>query len=488
MKFVRQTASVCPVCLKSIPASLIEKENKIFMAKKCEEHGEFEDLYYGDASLYHSAMKYYHTGSGVTNPINEFHGNCPHDCGICDNHKSSPIIGIIDVTNRCNLKCPVCFANCDASELKYEPSIDEIFGMMDTLRNANPPCPIILFSGGEPTVREDLPEICKVAHEKGFSYIIIATNGKRLADEPDYHGKLSDAYVDLIYLQFDGVTPEPYEKLRGLNLLPAKIKALENIKNSNKYPSVVLVPTLVKNINDHQIGDIIRFAMKNKGVVKGVLFQPISFTGRVVDDKLQNERITNADGIIAIEKSFEGVIDRNDFAPISWLSSVTDMLRISNRIPDSPELSTYPVCMALAYLLVFGDKITPISRVLNLEELNHFIKSISAASKTEISQKLLMALPKIIRAGSIKLTPKIIGIIKDIILSGTLETATKFQDENVMFIGFDHPMDALNYDTQKTERCFIQYATPDGRLIPFCSYNIFHREKVESNYYNSLTK
>ena len=182
------------------------------------------------------------------------------------------LLGNIDITNRCNLSCPICFA--DAGDGQEEPTLDQVRAMMENLRSERPvPCPAVQLSGGEPALREDLPQIVELARELGFAQIQVATNGLKLASSPEFCQALVQSGLSTVYLQFDGVTPEPYIAMRGLDLLSVKEKAIENLRTAGQN-SIVLVPTLAKGVNDDQVGDIVRFASNNLDIVKGINFQP----------------------------------------------------------------------------------------------------------------------------------------------------------------------------------------------------------------------
>ncbi|MCF8262343.1 MAG: radical SAM protein [Melioribacteraceae bacterium] len=482
MNELRKTRSVCPVCHAPISAKIYENDDKIYMNKSCNEHGEFTDLYYGDAELYKRLMKDFYSGNGISNPITKFEGKCTTDCGICDNHKSSPIIGIIDVTNQCNLSCPVCFAQCHANKAKYEPTMDEISKMMDNLRNVDPPCPVVLFSGGEPTIREDFFEICNLAHEKGFSHIIVATNGKRIAEEPDYHEKLGKAHVDIIYLQFDGVTESPYMKLRGENLLPLKKKALENIHKSTTYPTVVLVPTIGKGINDHEIGEIVRFAAENIKSVRGILFQPIALMGKLDLDELMKRRITSGDGINILAKEFSGDITKDDFVATVTINSFLNHLKRNHNYKNVVECSVHPVCFTMSYMIKKGEHLIPLNQLIDLKGLADLMNSLNSKSSSFNSMKLLFGLPKLLKRKSFSLSGMMFKLLKNVVLKGSVDAALRFHEENVLLVGFDHTSDLNNYDCEKIERCFINYSAPNGKIIPFCSYNLFHRDEIENEF------
>ncbi|MEJ2635863.1 MAG: radical SAM protein [Calditrichia bacterium] len=482
MSVIRETTSLCPTCLKLLPARLIEDDGKIFMTKTCPDHGNFRDLYYGSAATYHNFMRYFHTGNGISNPHTQITGNCPERCGLCENHKSNTVLANLDVTNACNFKCPICFANSAASGRLVQPTLQEISTMMDSLRNEDPPCTVIQFSGGEPTIRKDLFEIARLAKEKGFIHVQIATNGKILAEDPEYAHKLWEADVDTVYLQFDGITPEPYLAARGFDALPLKLQAIENIRRNGKIPNIILVPTLVKGVNDDQIGDIIRFAAQNIDVVRGVNFQPVSFTGRIDSEELLEQRFTIADMLEDIRKQTGGGITPEDFLPVPAFTPLLEFLKRAYNSRNTPELSTHPVCGAWTYLFRDGERLVPLTRILNLEALLDLIDSLETANRNEIAAKLTTRLHKLIRPGSIRYAHTVLGLLKNIIFQGTYKAAADFHDSNVLFIGSMHFMDPYNFDTERLERCCIHYATQDGRVIPFCAYNTLYREQIEEKY------
>lgn len=488
MMYLHATQSLCPECLQIIPADVFASNQKVYIKKQCPAHGEFEDLYYGSTDLYKKFMQYFHTGRGISHPATKFKDNCPYSCGICSHHKSSTVLANLDVTNACNFKCPICFANAAASGYLYQPSLQHISDMMDSLRNEDPPCTVIQFSGGEPTIRKDFLKITRMAKEKGFLHIQVATNGKILARKPHYAYNLWEADVDTVYLQFDGVTPEPYQQARGFNALPQKLKAIENVRKNGKIPNIVLVPTLVRGINDHQIGDIIRFAADHIDVVRGVNFQPVSFTGRIRKDQLLKRRITIADMINNLTDQMEGEIKPEDFLPVPAFTPLLSFLKTAYHKTTTPELSTHPVCGAWTYLFKDGKKLVPITQILRVGELIKLIDSLKSSDKREIGGKVVTRLHKLIRPGSIKYSGRMLSLLKDIILQGTYKAAADFHNSHVLFIGSMHFMDAYNFDCERIERCCIHYATADGRLIPFCSYNTIYRKEIERDYARAISQ
>src|SRR5574341_1906562 len=179
---MKSTRSLCPECLAIIEASIFEENGKVMIEKTCSKHGSFKDIYWSSAKQFRRFDHYWHDGEGVTNPNVSTDGNCPHSCGLCSSHKTTTILANIDLTNRCNQACPVCFANAQASGYLYEPTLSQISAMMQMLRDEKPiPCPAIQFAGGEPTMREDIVQIVRMASEFKFTQVQMATNGIKLA-------------------------------------------------------------------------------------------------------------------------------------------------------------------------------------------------------------------------------------------------------------------------------------------------------------------
>ena len=484
MQEIKQTESLCPECLTVLTATIYEENGKVYIKKNCPEHGEFSDLYWGDYEQYKRALEYEHFGTKLNNPRTEVEKGCPYDCGICPEHRSHTVLSIIDVTNRCNLSCPICFAHAGAVGYLYEPTKEQIRSMLKNLR-ANDPVepPALQFSGGEPTVREDLPDLVRMAKEMGFRHVEVNSNGLRMANSADYCRELKEAGVSTVYLQFDGVTPEPYIVARGLDLLDVKKKALSNLKTGG-FRSVVLVPVLIKGVNDDQIGDIIRFAIENHDVVRGVNFQPVSITGRINREERDKMRITIPDLMRLAEEQTEGLIEQSDWCPVPAVvpfSQFIEKLKDRNYV----EFSCHPHCGMATYLMVDGEKVSPITKYLDIDE---FLEAIESASgkideghRTRAKMTIATAALKSINFGIFR------KLIMPIIKGGNYDSLRKFH-YNMIMIGAMHFMDPYNFDLDRVNRCVIHYATPDGRIIPFCTMNTLHRKSVESMFSKPLNQ
>ncbi len=487
MEILRDTKSVCPKCGKQIPAKLVQSDEKVKIKKTCPKHGDFEDIYWGDSEHYGWLMEFQRKGQGVSNPRTSRNKGCPLDCGLCEEHCSHTVLGIVDVTNRCNLRCPICFAGANTTGKVYEPSKEQVKEMLQNFRNNQPvPGYAFQFSGGEPTLRNDLPELVKIGKDLGFNYIMVDTNGIRIAQDRVFLEKLKDAGLDAFYLQFDGLDDKIYEKTRGAKLLKIKIQAIENCRKLGI--DIVLVVTLMKGINDSQLGGIIKFAAQHIDVVRCVNVQPLSFAGSASKYEVKENRITTPDFIKLVEKQTKGKIKAKYFYPVPSTFAISKFIEANIKKP-STAMSTHPACGVGTYVVAEGEgDYTPINELVEVDSLfqtlekgaQDLIDEGSVSKKLGISKLKLKArlLTSALRSVHDK---KRRNLILNILKQGTFEAASSWH-KNALMIGCMHFMDPWNFDIERVQNCVIHYSTPDGRLIPFCSYNNFHRESVEEKF------
>lgn len=481
---VKTTKSLCPECFAVIDASIFEENGNMMIEKTCSQHGTFKDVYWSSAEQYERFERYWHDGTGVTNPGISTVGNCPRLCGLCPSHKTTTILANIDVTNRCNQTCPVCFANAASAGYLYEPTLEQIREMMQMLRNEKPvPCPAIQLAGGEPTMRNDIVEIIRMAAEFKFTQIQMATNGIKLSNT-GFCQELCNAGLNTVYLQFDGVTNMPYRTNRGYNAHTVKLKAIENCRQAG-LSSITLVPTLAKGVNDDQVGDIIRFGTRNMDVVKGINFQPVSFTGRIDREERMRKRITIPDLFKLIEIQTDGDITADDFYPVSVVTAVTHFM---NAIEGNQnvEFTVHPHCGAGTYIYFEDGKMLPITRFIDIDGLMEHMNILAGdrtTGKLRTITRLVSALPKYIDTSKAPRSVDVKKLFIDAVKGGD---ALKEFHRRSLFLGAMHFMDIYNMDLERVKRCGIHYATPDGRVIPFCAYNTIHRAEVEKKYAKPL--
>jgi uncharacterized radical SAM superfamily Fe-S cluster-containing enzyme len=473
----RTVRSLCPECLQTILGEEVIEDGRVIMRKTCPTHGAFRDIVFSDAEMF-LRMEAWHFGDGhgFSNPAGEEAGPCPTRCGICGWHSSHTSLANVDLTSRCNLACPLCFA--DANRHSYELSFDQVVGTLKRLREQRPaPAFAVQFTGGEPTVHPCFLDIVGAAKSLGFSHIQAATNGVKFA-EPDFARRARDAGLQYLYLQMDGTSDEVFHKIRGQALLPTKLAALESARQAGLR--VIFVPTIVRGVNDHQLGDLFRLAFEHLDVLSGISFQPVTFTGRVPEGDRLAQRFTLSD--LAREFSAQtGLADaREDWFP---LSSAVPLIRYAGALTGTQLVNhtCHPHCGVMTLLFVDQHRrAVPVTRFVDLFGLLREIDALAErtqAARFKVLSKVqgLKALHRFYRADR---APDGLTFLR------FLQTLDGFADKKyswdprydgytykTFYIAGMHFMDAYNYDLDRVSRCGVHYSAPDGKMYPFCTYN-----------------
>lgn len=305
-ELIRETKSVCPACLRVVDARIVEAGDGIYMEKHCIAHGKYRTLIWEDTrENYERWLEY-----GGLRMAGREYGDCPHACGLCGLHQNAPCSAALMVTGRCDMDCAVCFTQAGESG-QYEPSLRELTGLLEYYREAAGEGSPLEFCGGEPTVRGDLPELAAIARDMGFDYIQLNTNGLRIGSDPGYARALKDNGITTVYLGFDGVSPGPYLYKYGRDMRGPKYRALESCRDAGL--AVVLVPCVIRGVNDGEVGGIIGVAKQWMPTVRGVYFQPVSYFGKY--PKGGQRRITIPALLREIERQTGGEVPRDSFLP-----------------------------------------------------------------------------------------------------------------------------------------------------------------------------
>ena len=495
----KTTQSICPECLQVIDARLFEEDGAVYMEKTCATHGEFRDKIYSDARLY-LKMEQWEFGDnrGLENPAIPDAARCPDDCGLCSLHTSHTVLSNVDLTNRCNLTCPVCFANANVAGYLYEPSFEQVTGMLEGLRAQRPvPNRVVQFSGGEPTLYPRFMDVLRKATELGFTHLQAATNGISFA-ELEFAQAAKEAGLHTLYLQFDGLNDDIYLRTRGQRLMETKLAAIENCRQAGL--KIVFVPTIVKGVNDHQLGDMVRFAIDNIDCVSGFSFQPVAFTGRINRRDLEAKRFTQSDLAHCISDQ-TGITDKyNDWFPLSCTSPFSKLLSALQNF-QRPNLTSHPHCAMGTYLYVdpVSKKAVPITRFFDVGAMLRDIDRL--ARKAEGARVKLFS--KVSAWNSLRRHFKPQFAPPGLTFERFLNTLQGMTDHSqgrgkgdgtftykTLLVAGMHFMDAYNYDLNRVKRCVIHYTAPNGLVYPFCTYNSgpCFREKIEKQYSVPLPK
>ncbi|MFZ4462991.1 MAG: radical SAM (seleno)protein TrsS [Bacteroidales bacterium] len=303
-KFLYRTWSICPVCLKTLPAQRIRLGDEVYLKKSCSEHGPFESIIWKGLSEIEEWV-----GKADSPPVDD--PKCPDSCGLCSDHLQRSCCVILNVTDHCNLNCRFCFADsgCGSDEPIFSELKESLIKLIE------PGKTLVQLSGGEPTIRADLPQIIKAAKNAGAKYIQLNSNGIRLGESIEYVKELAEAGLSFVFMQFDATDDAVIEQLRGRPLLKIKKQAIENCSALNI--GVTLVPTIVRDINLDKVGAILQFAISSVPKVRGVHFQPVTYIGRVPGTSDSNDHITLDELMSEIQKQTDGMIKTVNLLPSS---------------------------------------------------------------------------------------------------------------------------------------------------------------------------
>ena len=496
-KFLRNTLSLCPVCYRLLPAVIFERNEKVYIRKICPEHGEVEELYFGDVKLYHRFAYWERKPRGTRYVYVKLTAPCPYNCGLCQLHLQHTALANIVLTNRCDIKCWYCFFYSERVGYVYEPSLEQLRFMVRQLKKQGVTMAIQL-TGGEPLLRNDLVDIVKMLKEEGVRHVQLNTNGLRIAEmmleNPEkaigFVRELRQSGVNTVYLSFDGISPEVNFKNHW------EIPFIFEAFRQGDMKSVVLVPTVMKSYNDHELGDIIRFAAYNMDIVRGVNFQPVSLTGQMRKQEREKHRITIPDAIKKIEEQTDGQIHRDAWYPVPitvpisrFIEAVTGEFKF--------EMANHPHCGTATYVYVERKngkpvRFIPVTDFIDVDGLMEYLEQKaeelrSVKSKTIRYLKALKVISKLKSFIDESKAPKEVNVWK-MIFNIFVKRNYKALGEwhyNFLFLGMMHFMDLYNYDVQRVMRCNIHYLTPDGRVIPFCTFNVLndlYRDFIQKQY------
>ncbi len=439
-----RTESLCPECLKRIPAFKVAYGKDVYLEKTCDEHGLFRVIIWRGSNPAYLSWATEKLPARPPVCDTRVEKGCPFDCGLCPEHRQHTCCVLLEVTGRCNLRCPVCFAQSGGAG--SEPSMQEIAGWYEKLMRSGGPFNIQL-SGGEPTMRDDLPQIIALGRSLGFTFIQLNTNGLRLANDPVFSRQLKNAGLSCVFLQFDGTNDSIYEVIRGRALLAEKIKSINRCAELEL--GVILVVTVIPGVNDGNIGEIIRFALEQSPTVRGVHFQPVSYFGRYPQSPSDQDRITIPELIRAIEQQTNGKINSASLHPPRAENAYCSFQGNFVLMPDG-ELKAWRQQ---------GEQgcCGPLPADAGASRAREFVAKKWTAPLVEAANKSEQS------AGCC-------GVITDS-LDEFLDRVARFSF-CVSGMAFQ---DAWTVDLDRLRECFIHVVAGDARIIPFCAYNITDR-------------
>lgn len=447
--FYDAAVSICTTCFRKIDAKIVFEDGRVLLLKHCPQHGSETVLMSDDVDYYRQCREVYIKPPEMPLRRNTpIHWSCPYDCGLCPDHEQHSCVSLIEVTDACNLRCPICYAE-SGPERQQHRSLETIEAMLDAVIANEGEADVVQISGGEPTIHPDFFAILDAAKRRPIRHLMVNTNGVRIARDAAFAERLA-TYKPLfeIYLQFDSLRSTPLEVLRGADLRDVRMRAIERLNALDL--STTLVVTLQRGVNDDEIGDIIDFALKQP-CVRGITLQPVQVAGRLdgYDDGTNRLTLSEVRRKVLAQSSL--------FAP-------EDLIPVPCH-PDS-------LCMGYAWKA--GEKAVPLTSMIGRDALmngsrntivfesepgvrgaflNLFSTAIGSESQPQKLKDLLCCLPQV---------------------AGDVRYGDIFRLLIVEFI------DAQSFDLRSIKKSCIHIVHPDGRMIPFDTYNLFYRDGLEA--------
>ncbi len=450
--FYGVTQALCATCLRVVQAKEVIQDGKVWLLKRCAEHGPQRVLIADDAVYWRWARERFVKAPEQVAAYNTSHRwGCPYDCGICPEHEQHGCLSILEVTDACNLRCPTCYA-ASGPERQTHRSLAVIEGMLDRIvANEGGSPDIVQISGGEPTVHPEFWAILAACRRRPIRHLMLNTNGVRLANEADFAQRLADAGAAgfEVYLQFDSLAAGPLLALRGADLREVRRRALDALDRAGI--STTLVVTVRSGLNDGELGDILRFA-RSRPCVRGVTIQPVQDSGR-------NDGFDPAIHRLTLTEVRRRILEQDDL----W------------RPEDLVPVPCNPDALCMAYAIRQGGTWRPVSGLVDHQAL------IDGARAT-IAFEAEALRPEFIRAFSTALAPAgAAGAISRLLccLPGVACGQLSYRDVfRVIIMQF---LDRHSLDMRTVRRSCVHIAHPDGkRSIPFDTYNLFYRDRLEA--------
>jgi uncharacterized radical SAM superfamily Fe-S cluster-containing enzyme len=467
---------LCPTCKRAVDGTRIIRDGKVYLRKQCPTHGRSEAMISGDADWFLKSLTYIKEGSIPLQYSTKVDKGCPDDCGLCPDHEQHSCLPIIEITNHCNLECPICIVQ---NRHNYDMSKEEFGRILDGLVEKEGVLETINLSGGEPTMHPQFLELLDMARaKKEISRVSIATNGLRCATDYAFCEELARRKV-YVSLQLDALSNPALRALRGAgDQRAAREKALSNLERAGVRTTIV--STVAKGVNDHLVGECIDL-LYSRDFILSLTFQPAAFTGYGGEHFAPHnplDVVTIPDIVRGAAKQTGGRLAESDFLPLPC---------------------SHPSCFGLTYLLKTVDKdgkpdFIPFPRFLELER---YLEILTNRGTIRPDEDFETAIKQTIdemwtSAGQVPDQDKIMKALRRaIFLMYPEDRALELEErlhvgESLVKTIFIHAfMDVHTFEVDRIKKCCTHYALPDGRLMPGCAYNNLYRDR-DARYTGSI--
>jgi len=443
------TNSLCAECLRKVEAKVAIQDDRVYLLKHCPEHGAQKVLISTDVDYFKMTRRFLKPSQMPLKFNTPVRYGCPYDCGLCPDHEQHSCLALIEVTDHCNLTCPICYAESSPRRVTHR-SLEQIAFMLDRVVENEGHPDIVQISGGEPTIHPEFFKILDLAKARPIKHLMVNTNGLRIAQDEAFAKRLKEYQPRFeIYLQFDSLEANPIITLRGEDLRSVRERALERLNRLGI--STTLVVTLQKNLNDGEMGRIIDYALQQP-CVRGVTFQPVQVAGRL--------------------NAFDPARDRLTLSEVRQkILAQSSIFKPADLIP----VPCHPDCLAMAYALKIDGKVIPLTGLIDPDLL------LQAEGSTIVYEDNTALRAEIGRLFSTSNSPSSSAAKLQQLLCclPLIQTPPKISYENVFRVLIIQFLDAWNFDVRSVKKSCIHIVHPDGRIIPFDTYNLFYRDGKE---------
>lgn len=439
------TLSLCPECLKRVDAKIVFEDDKVYMLKRCREHGNSKVLIADDIEYYKN-IRNYNKPSEMPYTFNtKTDYGCPYDCGLCPDHEQHSCLTVVEVTDRCNLTCPTCYAGSSPTYGRHR-TLEEVKAMLDAVVKNEKEPDVVQISGGEPTIHPQFWEILDYAKSLPIRHLMLNTNGIKIAKDLAFAERLKTYTPDFeVYLQFDSFEDSVLRELRGADLNEIRKQALENLNKLNL--STTLVVTLQKGLNDHEIGKVIDYALQQE-CVRGVTFQPTQIAGRLESFNPETDRMT----LTEVRKK---------------IMEQTDVFNTDDLIP----VPCNPDALVMGYALKLGGEVFPLTRYINPNDLLDNSKNTIIYEQDEALHGKMIDLFS--TGNSVEVAEE---NLKSIMCCLPNIDAPELGYDNLFRVIIMQFIDAYNFDVRAVKKSCVHIVDKDNKIIPFETMNLFYRD------------
>jgi len=458
--FYDTAISICSTCFRRADGKIVFENGRVYLLKQCPVHGPERVLIADDVDYYRRCREVFLKPPEMPTHYNTpVRWGCPYDCGLCTDHEQHSCLTLVEITDHCNLQCPICYADSGPSRPVYR-SLEHVERMLDAVvRNEGQP-DVVQISGGEPTLHPDLFRILDLAKERPIRHLMLNTNGIRIAREDGFADRLADYMPGFeLYLQFDSFEAVALMDLRGADLRAVRVQAIDKLNRLGVSTSLVV--TLKRGLNDNEIGRIIDWAVEQP-CVRGVVLQPVQAAGRY--------------------EKFNPALDRLTLTEVRRkILEQTALFRPEDIIP----VPCHPDSLAMAYALKLNGKTVPLTGMVDPKILIEGGRNTIVYESDERLRKQLFELFSTNHSPASSA-----GCLRDLLCClPRVAAPSDIGYNNVFRVIIMQFMDAWGFDVRSVKKTCVHIAHPDARrIIPFDTYNLFYRDDLETRVLQPLRR